>query len=197
MALPAECSLALKEWAVTQEALDRGLQVVLLRKGGIREEDREFRLKGTMFLIYPTYEHQRRELVKPPFHPLLDEVLARPRSPDRVVFTHFAVVEEAVSVTEQERVSALSPCYIWTEDYAQARLRWRPRRPLWVMLVRAYRLERPVEVPYRPEFGGCRSWVDLPEPVALGRLTPVITDDEFQRKAREARRALGLVSAEG
>ena len=36
------CRIALKEWAVAVKALDRGEQIMLLRKGGIREEGKDF-----------------------------------------------------------------------------------------------------------------------------------------------------------
>ena len=36
--LPDHCQIALKEWAVTVQALARGEQILLLRKGGIHED---------------------------------------------------------------------------------------------------------------------------------------------------------------
>ena len=65
---------ALKEWAVTIKALDEGKQVFLLRKGGIREK--EFKLLHDVFLLYPSYEHQKSELLKPEYHSDLVETLA-------------------------------------------------------------------------------------------------------------------------
>ena len=57
--LPPTSRTALKEWAVACEALGRGEQVLLLRKGGISEEGREFRIEHPEFLLFPTFEHQR------------------------------------------------------------------------------------------------------------------------------------------
>ena len=37
---------------------------LLLRKGGIREEHREFRVEHPEFLLFPTFEHQRADLIK-------------------------------------------------------------------------------------------------------------------------------------
>src|SRR5260221_2602209 len=67
---------ALKEWTVTVQALGDGAQIVLVRKGGIREEAREFRVEEQAFLLYPTYEHQRPDLLQPPYRARLDAVLA-------------------------------------------------------------------------------------------------------------------------
>ena len=65
MSLPQVSDLALKEWAVAVKSLGRGEQVIILRKGGIHREDRDFRLVHPLFLLYPTYEHQKAELIKP------------------------------------------------------------------------------------------------------------------------------------
>ena len=84
---PAECRMALKEWAVTVEALDKGGQILLLRKGGIREEGRDFRVLHPEFLLYPSYEHQKKELLKESYHEDLSRVLAQPRSADSITFS--------------------------------------------------------------------------------------------------------------
>ena len=54
---------ALKEWAVTIAALEAGDQVLIVRKGGIGEK--RFELPHPRFYLFPTYAHQRPELVKP------------------------------------------------------------------------------------------------------------------------------------
>ena len=62
---------AFKEWAVVCEALKSGRQTVLIRKGGIREEDGIFRVDDEEFFLMPTYDHQTPKLVKPEFIPAL------------------------------------------------------------------------------------------------------------------------------
>jgi hypothetical protein len=88
-------------------------------------------------------------------------------------------------------VDDLSPHYIWTNDYAQSRLRWKPMLPLSIMLLRVYRLEHPVSVPFLPEYRGCTSWVEVLADVPLGNLEPVLADGEFQRKVDEIKGCLG------
>lgn len=174
---------ALKEWAVTIDALDKGRQVMLLRKGGIHEK--EFKLEHDEFLLYPSFEHQKPNLLKPEYLPDLARVLAPwggelPKGPlPSVTFTHFCQATEVIEVTEAEQVDALSPCYIWTPEYAQSRHYWRPKKPLEVVLVRAFRLEHPVEMPVSEYFAGCKSWVDLPEGVPTGALTPCVDDTTY------------------
>ncbi len=66
--LPPVSSLALKEWAVAVRALVKGKQILMLRKGGIHRDDKEFRVVHPEFLLYPTYEHQNIELLKEESH---------------------------------------------------------------------------------------------------------------------------------
>ena len=196
MTVLTTCKVALKEWAVAVRELAAGRQVVLLRKGGIREPGKEFRVVHPEFLLFPTYEHQREELIKPEYHASLRQLLAEAPRSDTVTMAYLARVAEAIEVTDQRQVDALAPHHLWTNDYAQKRLHWKPRKPLHVLLVRLYRLERPHRVPVLPEYAGCTSWVELAEPVPLGALTPVLDDEAFQRRAQAAKAALASVGVE-
>ena len=44
MSVPDKCQMALKEWAITCEAIGNGEQILLLRKGGIHEDGKDFRV---------------------------------------------------------------------------------------------------------------------------------------------------------
>ena len=85
--LPSQCQVALKEWAVTVQALSLGQQTLLVRKGGIHEESKDFRVIHPEFLLYPTFEHQREDLLQPESQPALRELLAQPRDETRINFT--------------------------------------------------------------------------------------------------------------
>ena len=56
--------IAFKEWAVTVRALAEGEQLLTLRKGGIREPEKHFKLDYERFFLYPTFDHQRADLVR-------------------------------------------------------------------------------------------------------------------------------------
>ena len=84
--LPEICQMALKEWAVTVRALAQGTQVLLLRKGGIHETDKNFRVIHPEFLLYPTYEHQREDLLKEGHQADLRQVLQEPRQDNQITF---------------------------------------------------------------------------------------------------------------
>ena len=184
------CNVAFKEWAVTIRAFDRGDQILLLRKGGIHEDGKDFRVLYPEFLMYPTFEHQQAELVKEEYHGELRQVISEAEGDGSITFGHWARVEEAIEASDQAAVDRLEPYHIWTADYAQKRLHWKPRHPLAILLVRLYRLEEPYTVPFSSSFGGCKSWVELSEPVRLGEVTPVMNDDEFHARVREVKAAL-------
>ena len=74
--------IALKEWAVTVRALAEGEQLVALRKGGIREDDKHFEVEHDQFFLYPTFDHQRNDLVRESHHPELRRALEEGVWPD-------------------------------------------------------------------------------------------------------------------
>ena len=190
--LPSNCQIALKEWAITVDAMARGDQVLLLRKGGIHENGKDFRVNHREFLFYPTYLHQKENLIQPAYQPALRRMLEQPQDPDKVSFGYWAKAEEVLEISDQKKVDDLEPHYIWTTAYAQSKLHWKPMLPLSVLLLRVYHLEQPVTVPYLPEYGGCTSWVEVLSDVNLGKMAPVLDDAEFQRRVDDIKGSLGL-----
>ena len=190
--LPSNCKIALKEWAITVDAMARGDQVLLLRKGGIHEDGKDFRVIHREFLFYPTYLHQKENLIQPAYQPALRRMLEQPQDADKVSFSYWAKAEEVLEISDQKKVDDLEPHYIWTTAYAQSKLHWKPMLPLSVLLLRVYHLEQPVTVPYLPEYGGCTSWVEVLSDVNLGKMAPVLDDAEFQRRVDDIKGSLGL-----
>ena len=194
--------IAFKEWAVTVRALAEGEQLITLRKGGIREENRHFDLEEERFFLYPTFDHQRLDLVRESHRPELRRALEEGvwadgepplhaltadggiQQPDRVRIRAWAEVAAHYTISDPRCVDALSPFYVWTPDYAEKRLAWKRRHPLHILLLRTYRIARPVTVKVRDEYGGCRSWLELQRDLPFEG-TPVLSDDEFDRAAEE------------
>ena len=71
--LPAQCAVALKEWATVLEAMARGEQLVLIRKGGLIEPGRGFDVVAPTFVFYPTFEHQAVNYLRAPYQRYFDE----------------------------------------------------------------------------------------------------------------------------
>ena len=178
---------ALKEWAVAVRALELGETALVVRKGGIREK--AFAVPRARFLLFKSYEHQKPEQLKPAYHELLRSIPER-RDDGPVVFTSFAEVRGAYEVSETEELEALDPYHIWTHAYAESRLKWRPKKPLTVLVLRTYVLPEPVELGYRAEYGGCKSWIELEKNVSTAGSRPALDDAAFEELATPVLEAL-------
>ena len=111
---------------------------------------------------------------------------AEPRSPSPIACVFAPGRRWRLTSRSRDRrtVDALSPFYVWTTDYAEKRLAWKRRHPLHVILLRTYRIPRPVTVKVRDEYGGCRSWLELTRELPFEG-TPVLSDEEFERASEE------------
>ena len=195
MLLPPVTELALKEWAVAVKALAQGKQILILRKGGIHKDDKEFRVVHPEFLLYPTYEHQKAELLKEESHQDLALTLEEDDTPGIVTMGNWCQVTDRFEIGDQETLNRISPYHIWTDDYASKRLHWRPKQPLTIALLRVYDLQQPQAMPILDEYNGCKSWVDLGQDVPLGYMKPVLSDEAYEEKANVFRQALGAAQS--
>ncbi len=179
-------ALAYKEWAVIVHALVEGEQVLDVRKGGLREDGRHFGLQATRLWLYPTAEHQQPELLKPAYRHLIELASASPVG-EPIRIDSWADIVGLATLTTPEELAALDSKLIWTFDYAESRLRWKKRDPLWVLALRVHRLHEPVIVPWREEYGGCTSWVELqglPDDPAALHSEPALSDVAFKSRLK-------------
>ena len=201
-ATPLGSTPALKEWAVIVHALLAGEQVIDLRKGGIREEPRtagdgrtrrDFAVPSGRAWLYPTTEHQRADLLRPAYRHWLDLVPAAPVG-EPITLHGWADIVAVAQISEPEHLEALDGKTIWTAEYASSRLHWKAREPLWVLVLRAHRLEEAIVVPWDAAYGGCTSWVDLAglpaDPSELPS-EPALSDVAFEARAKGVADALG------
>jgi len=188
--------VALKEWASCIDALAAGRQHLLVRKGGIVEETRAFRLEETSFYLYPTYEHQRTELIKPEHRKRLAEISAGIEMPPKsVTITHAAHVVDDITLKEEDKLKLLGPYHILTHEYAAERLNWKHDEPLHILVVRVYALSAVKTIDVDPDYTGCKSWIQLAEPIMETDLVPVLSDGEFGRIRDEIHDLLGVKRA--
>jgi len=192
--------IAFKEWAVTVRALAEGEQLLTLRKGA--PQGHELALEHERFFLYPTFDHQRADLVRESHRPELARALeegvwsdGEPTAqtmlrgveiaqPDRVRIRAWAEVAAQYTITDRRSLDALSPFYVWSTEYAAKRLDWRRRQPLHVILLRTYRIPRPVTVKVRDEFDASLNWLELTRELPFEG-TPVLSDEEFERASEE------------
>jgi hypothetical protein len=187
--------LALKEWAVTIAALAAGDQVLIVRKGGIGEK--RFELPHPAFYLFPTYAHQRPELVKPAGRERFGDPLAQLEDPARLPLAVYAELVDAHAIADPEALAAIDHLHVLTPDYADERLRWRRKHPLWAAVLRVWTVGTP-PVLDAAAHGGCVSWVELPD--AIGpptALTPALDDAAFARAAADVERALVAAGVAG
>ena len=127
---------AFKEWAVSCLALGSGEQVMIFRKGGIREKGRSFTVDHPSFFLYPTYEHQDPESVKPSRHGLLEQALATRPELGRVTLNHWARVDQAYALESMEPVLRQDFNHIYSETSVRERWEWHSEKPLWLLILR-------------------------------------------------------------
>ena len=220
----------LKEWAVAVEALEAGETILLLRKGGIREGKGGFKVEHNSVLLYPTFEHQKPELLKSEYSkidvgagsgrfinqsinlnkPAPDDVgagsgrfinqsinLNKPAPnvesgwhPETVRIGSFAEITDAFLVAHEPAIKALLPYHIWNEQFITERLKWKPSEPVSVLLLRVYKLVEPRIIPYRQEYGGCKSWIKINEEISINNAIPTLTDAEYNKQANAIRKTI-------
>lgn len=187
--MQSNTTCVLKEWAVAVDALEQGKTIMLLRKGGIHEQNGRFKVTHDRTLLYPTYEHQQPLLLKPDYASQVHPV-ASGWHPETVRIGSWAEITDILSVSN-ESVVTLLPFHIWNEQFISDRLRWKSRQPLHILLLRTYKLVEPQIIPYRPEYGGCKSWIDLAEVISITDAAPVLDDAAYKRLVAEIHGTVG------
>jgi hypothetical protein len=176
-------SIGFKEWTLVCNALGKGSQSLILRKGGIAEGRAGFSFKHDEFLLFPTLFHeQTRHLKLPPETPL--------PAPSQEITVHFlAKVLWAREFSDLSAIQRLAPFHLWTDALVEERFRYDNRLSLNIALVRVFKLSQPLTFPDSPQYGGCRSWVSLPDPES--HLVPVLSDAEHLARTAQIEAALG------
>ena len=173
--------IGFKEWEIVCDALASGRQAILLRKGGIHEGRHGFSFAHPSFFLFPTRFHTQGDLAREGAATLLPEWQVG--EPIRI--THHAEALQAITLTNWEEVAALEPFHIYSDLTVRDRFDWESKgmssSSIHLALVRVRQLASPWEFPYEARFGGCRSWIELPEPPphCLLRATPVLDETRF------------------
>jgi hypothetical protein len=177
--LPDTLSTGLKEWKLLTDALALGKQLLLLRKGGILESGGVFELEHRSFVFFPTYIHQNLAMLKPDAQAGFE---SRSAEPDKVTLAVAGVVTDIVPVAHRSQVEKLNDEHIWTDALIDMRFGYKPQNPLYVVLVRAYKLATPVTVANTPAYAGCKSWVPLTTSIGTQGATPALDDTYYNAR---------------
>ncbi|MHC5671395.1 DUF1802 family protein [Nostoc sp.] len=181
---------ALKEWAVAINALESGKTIMLLRKGGIHERNGNFQVAHKQILLYPTCEHQQAFMLKAEYANGVYPVTSG-WHPETVRIGSWAEITDILPVSDEFIVNGLLPFHIWNEHFISDRLKWKPRQPLYILLLRTYKLPQEQEIPYYPKYAGCKSWIDLNQPIELQAAKPVLSNSAYTQLVETIRGIVG------
>jgi hypothetical protein len=161
-------TLAFKEWSYIVDALGKGRQNIILRKGGIAEEEGDFEVKGKKFLLFPTLFHQARENIKESWLPFLDGDKYHVQD-GKVRLEYFAELADKKLISDWNVIKKLSPFHAWKESIVEERFnRW--DKNVHLLIVQIYKLQNPLVIEMLPEYAGCKSWIELPEVALEGKV---------------------------
>ncbi len=180
---PPACPTALKEWATVLEAMARGEQLVLIRKGGLIEPGSGFELVAPAFVFYPTFEHQAVTYLRQPYQRYFEEASRRRAPEGQVRLELVGVAAGSMQSRDPAILQRLSTFHIYNDAFLNQRLKWQPDQPLTIVTVRAFRLPAPQVLPVVPRYAGCKSWVDLEAPVSAEGAVPVLDDAAFRQRS--------------
>jgi hypothetical protein len=161
---------ALKEWAIVCKALESGNQILLFRKGGIMEFRNGFELKFKNFFLFPTFEHQAKESIRMEYHATLDDLNRNngldntktlPDSNNTSEITSFVEITHFNEVSDLTTLKKLENFHIWTDAYLKTRFDYNPKKPLYLLLLRVYKLNNSIIITNKPEWVGCKSWIQI------------------------------------
>ena len=187
--------IAFKEWAIVVDALGRGEQIVILRKGGISEGPGGFQVEHPQFLLFPTLYHQQRESVLPSAQARFDKIAPRFPGKDRVLFEFFCEVAASQRLDSLAAAERLRGRHIWRDEVIAQRFDWGRERNIHALAVRVFRLPRAAELAMLESYGGCKSWIELEKDIDTSGAARVLSDEQFAHKLNAFTEALGLAQA--
>lgn len=187
MSCPAALQIALKEWASVCSALESGRQILLLRKGGIYEAGGEFEVENKQFLLFPTYLHQKQEMLKPAEHARFEPMSEEPA---QVRLSAVGDVTDILQLQSRAQMDRIDDEHVWTPPLIDLRFNYRPENPLYLLLVRVYRLPKPVNIQNTLAYAGCKSWVPLTQAIDTAGSMPVMDDSSYESRRSAIRQRM-------
>lgn len=187
--------VAFKEWAIVVDALAQGEQIIILRKGGISEGRGGFQVEQPEFLFLPTLYHQQRENVIESAQKRFDEISPGLPGPETVRLEYWAKVVHWERLESLETARRLKGQHIWRDEVIADRYDWGRQKGIFALAVRVYRLPQRLEFSNRPEYGGCKSWIELAEDVPTAGSSPVMEDKAFAEQLQRFKQAVAQVEA--
>ncbi|MBI3881665.1 MAG: DUF1802 family protein [Verrucomicrobia bacterium] len=184
--------IAFKEWAIVVDALGRGGQILILRKGGISEDRGGFQVEHPEFLLFPTLFHQQRASVVTPAQKRFDEIEKDFPAKDKVRLEFFCRVVDWRKLDSLAAAESLRGQHIWRDEVIADRFDWGREKSIYALAIRVLRLPQRLDLPMRESYAGCKSWVELEPDIDTTGATPVLDDAAFAAKLERFTTALEL-----
>lgn len=162
--------------------------IFLIRKGGIHEQSSCFSLSYERAFLFPSFEHQQNTMLKLEAAPA--NVLNPYQSGNKVPLKNWVEFREIFEIKTSDVLPQLAPYHLWTNEFLQQKLLWKPERPLYCILCRTYRLDTSLTISFERQYGGCRSWIELEKEIPFQPCTSTKSDAEFETEARKLRQIL-------
>jgi hypothetical protein len=169
-------SVGFKEWSLVCDALGRGEQSIILRKGGIAEGREGFSFRHREFFLFPTFFHEQVGKVRIASANL-------PGARDTIAIRWYAKVERGLRIVSLRIAEALAPLHILTPEVVRERFGYKDEG-LQVAFLRVFEISPSWILKNEKRFAGCRSWVDLPSPPEM-KMRSVVDDAAHQRLRAE------------
>jgi hypothetical protein len=188
----ATCAVAFKEWAAVCLALGAGEQILILRKGGLHEGADGFRVAHRRFWLYPTRFHEDAAHLSPTAAKWLEPARQLVPPPGQIGLRHLVDVTDVVFLPRLSGIERLAAWHGWSPETVRNRFHYR-EPGLFALVVRVAVRPEPWALPETPAMAGCRSWVELPDPLPTTGLQPALPLAEWgarrQTLCAELRRA--------
>ena len=115
-----QIAAALKEWSVAVDALAAGETILLLRKGGIKENKGKFLAEAENVVLFPTFEHQKPHLLKPDYSSHVVPVESG-WHPETITLKAWAQITHIFLTQDIAQVNALHAFHIWQPELVTER----------------------------------------------------------------------------
>lgn len=187
--------VAFKEWAVVVDALGRGDQIIILRKGGISEGRGGFQVDHPQFLFFPTQFHQQGESVIPSARARYEAIAPHFPPKETLRLEYWAEVVAWQRLDSLAAAERLQGQHVWRNEVIADRFEWGRAQNIHALAVRTYRLPRAIDLPMLESYGGCKSWIELASDIDTQGSTPALSDSPFAQKLALFQNALETAPA--
>jgi hypothetical protein len=161
-----EITKCLNEWNATVEALGQGKQTILIRKYNTNLKE---------FLLYPTTSYALKDNYLDSFTNkdfAKNNVLPKKEN-NKTEVKYYAKVEKVIEKPSTS-INAFNDFHIWTRNHVKSYL-GKGKAYIWVL--RVYKLENPQLL----KRTNGMLYANVEKEVSLNNITPVLSDDEFNR----------------